>query len=507
MAYARTHSSQRTVRIIFAGLVMVLITACGGGGGGSTPPPQPPPAAAALTTLSVAPASVTLAPGATRQLTATGAYSDGTSRDISAAVTWTSSTPAIATVSNTGLVAGMTVGSATIVASSGSITGQASVSVTSSSVTLTSISLTPTSSTLNIGQTVDITATGNFSNGTSTTPYDNQVTWSSANNAVATVNAGGVVTAIAAGTTTIRASGAGGVIGTATVTVNATSVTLTSISLTPSASTLSVGGTVDFTATGNFSNGTSTSPYDSSVTWSSANSAVATVATNGSGLVTAVTAGTTTIRASGAGGVFGTATVTVNAPSSTTVTLWATIDNLVMYSSVTTATQTTAYPTGELAVGCNWTYNSFQGIQNVLIAKSLVKFNVASLAGKTIDSATLKLTTQYTGSGGYPRIWYIGTLASTSSWGGAITWNGASSFTHYTASEQSFYAPTTGAQVYNIGLASTVQNWANGSWVNNGLILETTNYTSPGTLVTSWDIFGFYGSETSWGPALTVTYH
>ena len=108
MAHARTHSSQRTVRIIFAGLVTVLITACGGGGGGSTPPPQPPPAAAALTTLSVAPASVTLAPGATRQLTATGAYSDGTSRDISAAVTWTSSTPAIATVSNTGLVAGMT---------------------------------------------------------------------------------------------------------------------------------------------------------------------------------------------------------------------------------------------------------------------------------------------------------------------------------------------------------------------------------------------------------------
>ena len=33
MAHARTHSSQRTVRIIFAGLVMVLITACGGGGG------------------------------------------------------------------------------------------------------------------------------------------------------------------------------------------------------------------------------------------------------------------------------------------------------------------------------------------------------------------------------------------------------------------------------------------------------------------------------------------
>ena len=64
------------LRFLVMGALSLVITACGGGGGSSAAPPPTPPAT--LTTLSLSPAAPSLAPGATRQITATGAYSDGT---------------------------------------------------------------------------------------------------------------------------------------------------------------------------------------------------------------------------------------------------------------------------------------------------------------------------------------------------------------------------------------------------------------------------------------------
>jgi len=132
------------------------------------------------------------------------------------------------------------------------------------------------------------------------------VTWSSSAPAVATV-ANGVVTPVTAGTATIIvATVDGGLTATCTVTVNPVAVAVTGVILNQAIMTLTAGG-----ATGTLV--ATVAPADAtnqSVTWSSSAPAVATVA---NGVVTPVTAGTTTIIvATVDGGFIATCTVTVN---------------------------------------------------------------------------------------------------------------------------------------------------------------------------------------------------
>ncbi len=91
---------------------------------------------------------------------------------------------------------------------------------------------------------------------------------------------------------------------------------LTSISVTPSAPTIAVGATQQFTANG-VNNDSSTSTV--TATWTSSDTSVATIGAN-SGLATAVKAGTTTITAT-AQGLTGTTTMTVTASAITAITV------------------------------------------------------------------------------------------------------------------------------------------------------------------------------------------
>jgi hypothetical protein len=262
---------------------------------------------ATLASLQVTPATPSVAQGASTPLVATGTYTDGSTANLTASATWVSASPAIALVNAGGLVTGVAVGSTTLTATSGSISGSVTLTVTAP-LTVTLIEVSPTSASLPLNATQDFQALVTWSNGTRLNmTYD--VQWTSLNNAVATIDNMGHATAQAAGTTSLRAT-YGGVSGQASITV--TAPTLTSITLDPPTSTLSVGGTVDLTATGNFSNGVSTIPYDTHVSWASSNPAVATVESHG--VVTAVAAGTSTISAS-ASGIAGTATVTVSGPT------------------------------------------------------------------------------------------------------------------------------------------------------------------------------------------------
>jgi uncharacterized protein YjdB len=85
----------------------------------------------------------------TQQLTATGSYSDGSSRDLTALVTWSSSTIVNATVSAAGQVSAVAAGSATITATLGSVSNSTLVTITAPSIT--SISISPDYLTLPIG--------------------------------------------------------------------------------------------------------------------------------------------------------------------------------------------------------------------------------------------------------------------------------------------------------------------------------------------------------------------
>ncbi len=135
-------------------------------------------------------------------------------------VSWSSSSPSVASVSSTGVVSGVAVGSAVITASAGGASGTATVTVTPDD-TPASITLTPAGPlALTGGATATLSSTVRASDGhvVASAP----VTLSSSEPLVATVTAGGVVTAGRTGTATITAtSGPASASLTVTVTVGA----------------------------------------------------------------------------------------------------------------------------------------------------------------------------------------------------------------------------------------------------------------------------------------------
>ena len=123
------------------------ITACTGSICGSTTITSSP----TLTSIAVSPSSPTLGVGASQQFTATGSYSDGSQQNLTTSATWSTSDSSVATMSNTtetqGFSVAMAVGSATITATLGNVSGSSSVTVVSSTAaTAPSISsISPTS--------------------------------------------------------------------------------------------------------------------------------------------------------------------------------------------------------------------------------------------------------------------------------------------------------------------------------------------------------------------------
>jgi hypothetical protein len=164
---------------------------------------------------------------------------------------------------------------------------------------------------------VSFVATGHYSDA-STQDLTAQAGWSSSNNTFATVANGGGnkgrATAVAAGTVTITAA-FGGMNGTAQLTV--TTATLVSIAVTPASSTINNGATLQYTATGTYSDA-NTYDITGSVNWSSTNvpaggSPVAQVsnAAASKGLATGQRGGDSSIRAT-LGAIFGTTPLHVN---------------------------------------------------------------------------------------------------------------------------------------------------------------------------------------------------
>lgn len=116
--------------LIMALLAMTIICGCGGGAtssnvtstsaSSSSSGGVPPAPAPAITSLSISPSTAFGFPGTSTQLNATGVLSNGTTKDITQSVTWSSATPSIATVSNVGQVTAITSGQATIRATAAS---------------------------------------------------------------------------------------------------------------------------------------------------------------------------------------------------------------------------------------------------------------------------------------------------------------------------------------------------------------------------------------------------
>jgi len=242
-----------------------------------------------LISLAIQPSNGKVAVGTGLQLTAIGAYDDGSTKTVTGAVTWTSSSNSIVTVNANSFANAPSIGTATITASLGSITTSTSLMVTDA--TLESIVVTPATPTIALGGTAQFTGTGTFSDG-STQDMSKLATWTSSDTAVATIT-GSTAAGKSSGMTTIQT--AFGKI-TGSTTLNVTSEMLKTVTLAPANATISVGGTVQFTLTGVYSNGT-TLNLTTSATWSSSNPSDAQVGTN-TGRATGLQCGSATITAS-----------------------------------------------------------------------------------------------------------------------------------------------------------------------------------------------------------------
>lgn len=166
---------------------------------------------------------------------------------------------------------------------------------------VTEVKLDKDSLTLDVGGSENLAATITPSNAT-----NKNVTWSSDNQNVATVE-NGKVTAVGAGKATITVTTEDGN-KTATCAVTVNPISVTGVTLDQSALPISVGGSAELKA-----NVTPENATNKTVTWSSDNTAVATV--DASGKVTAVAPGTATITVTTAdGGKTANCTVTVTQP-------------------------------------------------------------------------------------------------------------------------------------------------------------------------------------------------
>ena len=202
------------------------------------------------------------------------------------AVTWKSDNEAIATVDANGVVTAIAVGEANITATTTDGTNlSATCKVTVEQTFASSISLDKTSISLKATESETLKATI-----LPATTTNQAVTWKSDNEAIATVDANGVVTAIAVGEATITATTTDGTNLSASCTVNVIHTQASSITLNMTEVSLKALETAELSV--EILPATTTNKV---VTWKSDNEAIATVDANG--VVTAIAVGETTITA------------------------------------------------------------------------------------------------------------------------------------------------------------------------------------------------------------------
>lgn len=269
---------------------------------------------AMVDTLSISPSAQTVAVGSQVPFTATGIEGHGsghpsTTQDVTDQVAWVSSSPAIATISSTGVATGVSAGTTTITATingyTGLLTATATLTVTSgksgggsTSADITSITVIPGSQSVAApGGTAQFIPVGNTASGI-TVNLAGAVTWSSSSSqiAVITTQANGTVTAVGQGSASITAlyTNADGSVATGSATfqvVGTNSDLVTAMVLFPGAQALTaLSQTTQFTALGTEGGQQFDVTNSPNVVWTSSDTNVAQVGTPGSGTPGQVTA-------------------------------------------------------------------------------------------------------------------------------------------------------------------------------------------------------------------------
>ena len=271
-----------------AGIALIaagFLTACGGGSdaAGPTTPPTPQ-----VGSVSVAVAATTLQVGAT--LTASAEVKSTTGATLAGrTVSWSSSNAAFASVTDGGVITGIAPGSVSITATSEGRTGTVNLTVIPAPVNTVSLSLA--APLVFVGRTTQASVVLRDERNAVLT--GRTVTYASSSPAVATVDATGLVTGIASGTTVISATAEGK---SATAEVRVTVPPVNSVTVSLAQSTVFQGATTAATVALRDDLGATLTGRE--IAWSSSNPQVATVS---NGTIVAVSVGTTTISATSEG--------------------------------------------------------------------------------------------------------------------------------------------------------------------------------------------------------------
>ena len=194
-----------------------------------------------VTSVSLDKTTLTLTEGGSATLTATVKPDDASNKQ----VTWESDKVAVATVDENGKVTAVKAGTAviTVTTKDGGKTAKCTVTVKAATVAVTSVTLDKTSLALQIGESAILNATVKPDNAT-----NKEVTWSSSNTGIATVDANGKVTAKAAGNATITATAkdGSGKKATCSVTVTAPAIELRTHFLEDKTTTATFGNVIHY---------------------------------------------------------------------------------------------------------------------------------------------------------------------------------------------------------------------------------------------------------------------
>jgi len=271
--------------------------------------------ALAFESVTVTPKTTSVPAGGTVQMTATGNFETGYTKDLTGYVgtSWTSSDPAKAIVDDNGVVRSLSTGTVTITASTtiNGVTHTDSATIEMRQLAFESLTVTPKTTSVPAGGTVQMTATGNFETG-----YTKDLTsyvgtgWATSDPNKATVDANGLVTTVGTGDVTITATTTvNGVTKTDTATIHVEQLDFESVTVTPKHTSVPVMGNFEKGYTKDLTSYVGTS-------YVSSDTSVATVDANG--LVTTVGTGDVTITATTTvNGVTHSDTTTINAVART----------------------------------------------------------------------------------------------------------------------------------------------------------------------------------------------
>lgn len=264
--------------------------------------------AVTLVSVQVTPATVSISAGMTKQFKATAIYADNSIQDVTGKAQWSSDTPTVATISDTGLATGLPNDNATVSTNitatvNGIVSNVAVLSVVPTP--LASITITPATANVTKGTTQIYTATGNYTDGT-TRDLTGIATWVSDEKDVAIITGAGMATGVEPGKANITAT-LGMVTSDASV-LTVLPTPLASLAVTPTPATIAAGTKQRYAATATYVDN-STMDVTASVSWGSSNTSVATIGT--SGVATGVVPGSVTITATLGGVTSNAAALTV----------------------------------------------------------------------------------------------------------------------------------------------------------------------------------------------------